>query len=168
MWFFDFLSSIGRQIDATITFDARRNHWQVLLSSNKAVHFETLEIEFYKQNDYEDWLLDFLDTIEYQNEDDDSSTEYKKIKVDLTPGLPINIDFSLETFKHFTKENIEKYYEQQKANEVLEDDDIEDFTLAFLDPKWTLKLKADDTILGSIEFEYQNEEIAEYMHSIKK
>lgn len=166
MGLFDFFSNYGLKMDATIHYDARRNLWHILITSNKEIHINKLEIEISKLNDYDDWVLDYLDDINYNNPEGDSTTEYKTIHLDLTPGLPMNVDFTLEIFKRFTLESLEKYFHNTKEHDEYEKERIKEFREAFLDPNWKMIVKADTILLWSYEFLFEKDDIKEFVSSL--
>lgn len=167
MWLFDLFSNFNRKLDAIISYDARRNAWKVLITSSIATRLSTLELSLTKINDDDEWIDSFLYAIEYENEDDEAGLEYKEINLELTPGLPYSLDFSLTTIREFTLEKVRIYYEEALHDGTFEEEDMESFFSAFLDPKWKMEVSVDDISLGEIEFEYQSSEITEYIESLQ-
>ena len=86
------------------------------MTSNIATRLSTLELSLTKINDDDEWIDSFLYAIEYENEDDEAGLEYKEINLELTPGLPYSLDFSLTTIREFTLEKIRIYYEEAERD----------------------------------------------------
>lgn len=167
MGLFDFFANYHRKLDAILSYDASRNSWKVLITSNIATRLSTLELSLTKENDDDEWIDTFLYAIEYENDDDEAGLEYKEIDLDLTPGLPFSIDFSLYTIREFTLEKVKTFTEEAMNDGTLEaEEDRESFFKAFLDPKWNLEVSVDGVTLGEIEVEFERNEIREYIKSL--
>ena len=104
----------------------------------------------------------------YTNSDDDMGGEYKNIDIDLIAGLPATVEFSMETISKYSKAEIQKSFEKLVEDTDIGPEEIDEYKTAFLDPKWTLDLYRDEKyFLTSIEFDYEDPEIVEYIHSLK-